>query len=106
MKISQTILRYRADTSVWAIINKVCRLELWFLCSAHPSIMFYICSLYEVSRKYLKRSLRYRADTSVWWKWSFSILKGQKVGKQELRFMFSARRLMVFNVCVNFHENM
>ena len=30
----------------------------------------------------------------------------QKVGKPELRFMFSARRLMVFNVCVKFHENM
>ena len=29
-----------------------------------------------------------------------------KVGKQELRFMCSARCLMVFNVCVKFHENM
>ena len=29
-----------------------------------------------------------------------------KVGKPELRLMFSARRLMVFNVCVKFHENM
>ena len=29
-----------------------------------------------------------------------------KVGKPELQFMFSARRLMVFNVCVKFHENM
>ena len=29
-----------------------------------------------------------------------------KVGKQELRFMCSACRLMVFNVCVKFHENM
>ena len=29
-----------------------------------------------------------------------------KVGKQELRFMCSARRLMVFNICVKFHENM
>ena len=28
-----------------------------------------------------------------------------KVGKPELRFMCSARRLM-FNVCVKFHENM
>ena len=35
--------------------------------------------------------------------------KGQltpKVRKPELRFMFSAHRLMVFNVCVKFHENM
>ena len=29
-----------------------------------------------------------------------------KVGKPELWFMCSARRLMVFNVCVKFHENM
>ena len=29
-----------------------------------------------------------------------------KVGKPELRFMCSERHLMVFNVCVKFHENM
>ena len=29
-----------------------------------------------------------------------------KVGKQELRFMCSARRLIMFNICVKFHENM
>ena len=29
-----------------------------------------------------------------------------KVDKPELRFMCSARRRMVFNVCVKFHENM
>ena len=29
-----------------------------------------------------------------------------KVGKQELRFMCSARRLIIFNICVKFHENM
>ena len=29
-----------------------------------------------------------------------------KVRKLELRFMFSAPRLMVFKVCVKFHENM
>ena len=29
-----------------------------------------------------------------------------KVGKPELQFMCSACRLMVFNVCVKFHENM
>ena len=28
------------------------------------------------------------------------------VGKQELRFMCSARRLLVFNICVKFHEKM
>ena len=29
-----------------------------------------------------------------------------KVGKPELWFMCSTRHLMVFNVCVTFHENM
>ena len=29
-----------------------------------------------------------------------------KVGKQELRFMCSTCHLMVFNICVKFHENM
>ena len=27
------------------------------------------------------------------------------IGKPESRFMCSARRLMVFNICVKFHEN-
>ena len=27
-----------------------------------------------------------------------------KVGKPELRFLYSARSVMVFNVCVKFHE--
>ena len=29
-----------------------------------------------------------------------------KAGKQELRFMHCACHLMVFNICVKFHENM
>ena len=29
-----------------------------------------------------------------------------KVGKPELRFMCSACRLMMFNFCVKFHDNM
>ena len=29
-----------------------------------------------------------------------------KVGKPEFQFMCSARWLMVFNICVKFHENM
>ena len=49
----------RVDTSVWwklpfsiffiiyhvqsTIINKVCKPELWFLCSTHPIIVLYIC---------------------------------------------------------------
>ena len=29
-----------------------------------------------------------------------------KVGKPKLHFMCSARRLMMLNICVKFHENM
>ena len=29
-----------------------------------------------------------------------------KLGKQELWLMYSAYHLMVFNVCIKFHENM
>ena len=29
-----------------------------------------------------------------------------KIGKQELRFMYSACHLIVFNICIKFHENM
>ena len=55
----------RADTSVWwklpfliffiiyyvqsAIINKVCKPELWFFCSAHPIIVLYICMKFHVN---------------------------------------------------------
>ena len=51
----------------------------------------------------MSSSLSYEAD--------MKIVKTQraitpKVGKPELRFMCSARRLMVFNVCMKFHENM
>ena len=46
-KYLKRFLRYRADTTVWAIINKVCKPELWFyfifLWSAHPIIVPYIC---------------------------------------------------------------
>ena len=69
------------------------------------------CDLHldEVSRTYLKRFLRYSADTSVWWEWPFlNNLRATtlNVGKQELRFMCSARHVMVFNIYVKFHENM
>ena len=36
----------------------------------------------------------------------FNIQITLKEGKQELRFMCSACRLKVFNICVKFHENM
>ena len=36
------------------------------------------------------------------YKWGIS----PKVGKPELQFMCSAFRIMMFNICVKFHENM
>ena len=74
-KYLKRFFRYRADTCVRAIINKVCKPELWFLCSAHPIIVLYICMkfLENISNDFL----RYRVDTYVWWKWPFSIFKGQ-----------------------------
>ena len=49
------------------------------------------------------RFLTYGADTKI-----FNTERAitPKVGKPELRLMCSARRLMVFNICVKFHENM
>ena len=85
-KYLKGFLRYREDTKVWAIINKVCKPELCFLCSAHPIIV--LLHLYEVSRKYLKRFLRYREDTKVW-----AIIN--KVCKPELWFLCSAHRIIV-----------
>ena len=57
----------------------------------------------------LKRFLRYRdigmcmVEMAI-----FNIQRAitLKVGKQELQFVCSACRLMVFNICVKFHENM
>ena len=51
----------------------------------------------------MKGVLSYGADTKI--------VNTQRaitptVGKPVLRFMCSARRIVVFNVCVKFHENM
>ena len=58
--------------------------------------------LCEVSYKYVKRFLTYGADTK-----SVNTQRAitPKVGKPELQFMFSVCSLMVFNICVKFHEN-
>ena len=84
-----------------AITPKVGNPELRFLCSACRLMVFNVCvkfhenmsssfKVMEWTRKYVNTQ---RAITP-------------KVGKQELRFMCSARPLMVFIVCVKFHENM
>ena len=84
-----------------AITQKVEKSELRFMCSAHPLMVFNVCVKfhenmscgYKVMERTRKIVNTQRAITP-------------KVEKPELRFMCSARRLMVFNVCVKFHENM
>ena len=84
-----------------AITPKVGNPELRFLCSAGRLFVFNVCVKFhenmssgfivmERKRKYVNTQ---RAITP-------------KVGKPELRFLFSACRLMVFIICVKFHENM
>ena len=117
-----TILSYRTDTSVWwkwpfsiffiiyyarwAIINKVCKPDLSFLCSAHPIIMFYIfMKFHENISNDFKIQSGYESMVEMA---NFNIQRATtlKVGKQQLRFICSAHCLMVFNNCVKFHENM
>ena len=84
-----------------AITPKVGKSELRFMCSARSLMVFNICvkfhenmsSGFKVMERTRKTVNTQRAITP-------------KVGKSELRFMCSARRLMVFNVCMKFHENM
>ena len=71
------------------------------MCSARRLMVFNVCvkfhenmsSGFKVTERIRKIVNTQRAIT-------------QKVDKPELRFMCPARRLMVFIVCVKFHENM
>ena len=84
-----------------AITPKVGKPELRFLCSARRLFAINVCVKFHENMssgfKVMERTQKYvntqRAITP-------------KVGKQELRFVCSARLLMVFIVCVKFHENM
>ena len=84
-----------------AITLKVGKQELWLLCSAcHFKVLTFVSSFMKICQVVLKL-----------WSGRKKIVNTQraitpKVGKPELRFMGSACRLMVFNVCVKFHENM
>ena len=97
----------RADTSVrWklpfsiffiiyyvqsAIINKVCKPELWFLSFAHPIIVLYIC-------------MKFHENISN----NFEDIERTRVRMVEMA-IFNIQRachLMVLPFCVKFHENM
>ena len=78
-----------------AITPIVGKPELWFMCSAPRPMVFNVCvkfhehvpSSFKIMERTRKIVNTQRAITP-------------KVGKLELRFLCSARLLMVFNVCV------
>ena len=70
-----------------------CRLMVFNVCAKFHENMSSRFKVIERTRKLLKIVNTQREITP-------------KVENPELRFMCSARRLMVFNVCVKFHENM
>ena len=84
-----------------AITPKVGKSELQFMCSARRLMVFNVC-------------VKFHENVSSGFKvmeWTRKIVNTQRAITQkeeepELRFVCSACRLMVFNVCVKFHENM
>ena len=71
------------------------------MCSARHLMVFNICVKFHEN---VKSSFKVMEQTRKVLTHNGAITP--KVGKSELRFMCSARCLMVFNVCVKFHENM
>ena len=72
------------------------------MCSARRLIVFNVCVKFHENMstdfKVMERTRKLLTDTKR--------AITPKVENPELRFICSARRLMVFNVCVKFHENM
>ena len=69
------------------------------MCSAHCLMVFNVVwSFMKICQTVLKLRSRHENCTQR--------AITPKVGKPELRFMCTARGLMVFNFCVKFHENM
>ena len=84
-----------------ALTQKVGKSELRFMCSARRLMVINVCvKFHENMSRGFKVMERTRNIVNTQWAIT------PKVEKPELRFMCSARRLMVFNVCVKFHENM
>ena len=69
-----------------------------FCTSSHDAL--HLC---EISWKYLKRFSTYSAVKMAWFNVASQFTP--KVNTPELRFMCSARRLIVFYICVKFCEN-
>ena len=71
------------------------------MCSARRLIMFKVCVKFHENMSSGFQIME-RTRKIVNTQWAIT----PKVRKPELRFMFSAYLLMVFNVWVKFHENM
>ena len=71
------------------------------MCSARRPMAFNICVKFHENMS--SHFLSYEADTKIV---NTQRAITPKVGKPELQFLCSAYRLMVFNICVKFHENM
>ena len=86
----------------WAIIQKVGKPEFCFICSAFCLMVLYICVKF---CEYISNGIRVIERTQVHGRNGYVQRAGTpKVDKPELRFMCSARRLMVLYICVQFHE--
>ena len=70
------------------------------MCCACHLMVKHLC---DVSWKYVKAFKTSGADTKIV---NTQRAISLKIGKPELRFMCSACRLIMFNICVKFHENM
>ena len=83
-----------------AITPKVGKPEFRLMCSARRLMLFKVCAKFCEN---MSSGFKVMEGTQ-----KLLTHKGKitpKVGKPELRFMCSARHLMVFNVCKKFHEN-
>ena len=83
------------------ITPKINRQELHCLWSVHDLMMFYISVKFykNILKGFLltQRQRNYHCQTSK--------ENNSKMYKQELRFLFSARNVMMFYISVKFHEN-
>ena len=112
----------RADTSVWwkfpfsiffiiyyvqsAIINQVCKPELWLLCSAHPIIVLYIRMKFHenISNDFEDIECTHVYGGNGHFQYSKSNnSKSRKTRVTVHVFCMSSHRV---NICVKFHENM
>ena len=115
MKISWTVLKLQSghdfvlETATYkvqrGITQKVLIQELWFLCSAHHLILVNICMKFHEG---ILNGFWVTERTGPYRKifyFQFQRAITPKIHNPELRFLYSARCLMLLYICVKFHEN-